>query len=92
MSNGYVKEHRIIMSQIFGRKLLPSEIVHHEDGNRANNDPANLEILSRAEHMNLHRRELLLGRRKKVQMRNYDEEEINRNIKGLKNLGFVEGS
>lgn len=39
-----VLEHRLVMSQSIGRELLPHETVHHIDGNRSNNDIANLEL------------------------------------------------
>ena len=52
---GYVYEHRLVMSRILGRTLLSSEQVHHKDENRQNNDPANLEVLSIAEHKVRHR-------------------------------------
>lgn len=40
----WLLEHRIVMSWLLGRELLPGENVHHRDGSRANNDPSNLEI------------------------------------------------
>jgi hypothetical protein len=39
-----VPEHRTVMERVMGRKLTPEETVHHKDGNRTNNDPANLEL------------------------------------------------
>lgn len=39
-------EHRYIMEQHLGRKLLPTEIIHHKDGNKLNNTIDNLEIMS----------------------------------------------
>ena len=39
-----VHEHRHVMSKILGRKLRKGEIVHHKDGDRANNNPSNLEL------------------------------------------------
>lgn len=36
--------HRRVMSRVLGRELTPDENVHHKDGDRANNDPANLEL------------------------------------------------
>lgn len=31
-----------------------NNIVHHKDGNGFNNDPSNLEVMSRSEHMKMH--------------------------------------
>lgn len=46
-SNGYIREHRLVMEQKLGRSLLPLEVVHHLDSNPQNNDPDNLEIYSK---------------------------------------------
>lgn len=40
----YVFEHRLVMERMLGRYLTPEENVHHRDGRRDNNDPANLEL------------------------------------------------
>lgn len=40
-------EHRLVMAMMLGRPLLPTESVHHRDGDRLNNDPNNLELWSR---------------------------------------------
>lgn len=47
-------EHRTVMEKKLGRKLLPSEVVHHKDNNKKNNDPDNLEVKTRAEHIKEH--------------------------------------
>lgn len=41
---GYVLEHRLVMARKLGRPLRRTETVHHIDGNRTNNDAANLEL------------------------------------------------
>ena len=51
---GYVFEHRYIMSQNLGRPLRSDEIVHHIDHDRLNNDISNLEIMDRSGHSAYH--------------------------------------
>jgi hypothetical protein len=51
-SNGYVREHRLVMEKKLGRMLTPEEVVHHKDDDPANNHPDNLELFaSNAEHL-----------------------------------------
>lgn len=48
------RAHRVIMERIIGRQLRDDEQVHHKDKNPLNNDPSNLELMSRTEHERLH--------------------------------------
>ena len=54
VNGSWIREHRHIAEQHLGRKLLPCEIVHHRNGQKNNNDPGNLEVMTHAEHTVLH--------------------------------------
>lgn len=51
---GYVYEHTLIAEANIGRKLKPSEEVHHLNFVRADNRPKNLLVLLSSEHARLH--------------------------------------
>lgn len=44
--HGYVRKHRLVMEEQLGRFLLPTEVVHHLDGDRQNNATTNLELFA----------------------------------------------
>src|SRR4051812_22873429 len=49
-----IAEHRHVVETREGRRLTRDEVVHHVDADPFNNEPENLVVLSRAEHMRLH--------------------------------------
>jgi hypothetical protein len=54
-ASGYVLEYRLVMAEKLGRPLTTDEHVHHIDGDETNNAPANLVLVSRSQHMRIHR-------------------------------------
>lgn len=63
--NGCVLEHRYIAQQILNRPLKDTEVVHHKDGDKTNNDKNNLMVFkTQGDHSRFHSgqyRELILG-------------------------------
>ena len=54
-SNGQIKEHVYIMSEMLGRPLDGFEVVHHIDENPLNNHPDNLQLfVNQAAHVTHH--------------------------------------
>ena len=62
-STGYVLKHILVAEEMLGRHLVwkgldhpDTEVVHHINGDRKDNRPSNLEVLSPGEHSALHHR------------------------------------
>jgi predicted nucleic acid-binding Zn ribbon protein len=52
--DGYVYEHIRVAQKFMGRLLREEEVVHHLDGDRSNNNPKNLLVIERSQHVKIH--------------------------------------
>jgi len=49
----HVRKHRLVMENHLGRKLLPSEDVHHINGDKADNRVGNLRVVDHGKYASL---------------------------------------
>src|SRR5512146_2856715 len=53
---GFVQQHRLVVERHLGRFLDRKEQVHHANGDKHDNRLENLQVLTRSQHMTIHRR------------------------------------
>lgn len=58
LPKGWHFEHRVVMSRTLGRPFQRDEHVHHINGDKTDNRPENLRVLSRQAHKTLHNDEI----------------------------------
>jgi hypothetical protein len=80
--------HRLIMEEHIGRKLKPTEQVHHINGDKTDNRIENLEIMNTGEHLKLHAKRNGLGVEKGTEPINKTPLEIRNQIKELRKQGY----
>ena len=61
-ANGLYPLHRVLMENKIGRLLEHGEVVHHSDGDKENNTPENLEIMTVRNHARHHARKNIVAR------------------------------
>lgn len=61
--DGRVLQHRLVAEQKYGRRILPTEHVHHLNGVKDDNRPENLEVIQAAAHTRVTNREGMAKRR-----------------------------
>ena len=58
-------EHRLIVEKFLGRKLRRDEVIHHINGDKADNRIENLQIMDQSEHLKLHQEEAMAADKEK---------------------------
>ena len=60
----YVAEHRLVLEDKIGRFMTNDEVAHHKNGDKQDNRPENLELMTFSEHSSYHAKGRLRNERK----------------------------
>ena len=87
--SGYIAEHRLQMAIHLGRPLATKEIVHHLNGDKADNRTENLQVFPVQEHSQKHREidHQLSGARKKIEMLEAENARLKSLLETYQNAG-----
>lgn len=81
----YTYEHRLVMESHLGRKLKRTEVVHHIDGDKANNALCNLVVTNQSEHRSHHASQQIRKTPKEFICKSCDKKFLNPNyVKSMK--------
>lgn len=85
MKQGYILEHRLVMEEKLGRRLLPSEQPHHINGIKDDNRPENLELATVDGHTMLTMYCKNCDLRKRVKTLEWQVKRLNKMLYGSEN-------
>ena len=80
--------HRTVCEEKLGRVLRPDESVHHINGDKLDNRPENLQVMSASAHSRLHALEKKLGHTKGIEPANKTSPEVQSKIRNLRRQGL----
>lgn len=86
-----VKAHRYVMELLIGRRLLPTEDVHHIDGNKRTNRPSNLQLLDHGEHSTLSNTTRIYRRGYALNLSPYERAARAERMRQMRQLAKAEG-
>ena len=72
-NKGFCSEQRIVAEYNIGRKMNKNECAHHIDGNKLNNNPNNIQVLTNSEHAKIQGRNGAIWAKEHITGKTFDE-------------------